>query len=217
MSVFPDIYKEHDPECRCRMCRRTHKDNARKMEKQRMSEELIASAGKASNIPTHPADQYAATCIDIVDLGIIKDEYKGEPRVRHRIILRFFCGEYFEGDKGDQRPLWVDGYFTLSLHENSALRPFLEKWRGQPFTDAELAGFNVAKLVGAPAYLQLSHNVVGPKTYCNIDSVMKLPKGMDAPGVPEGYVRVKDRPTDEVAPVAAAPTPGVPDDDDLPF
>ena len=178
-------------------------------------EEIIASAGTTFNIPPHPEGQFAAKCIDIVDLGMVEMTWQGQTRRKHRIFLRFFCGQYFEDESGERRPLWIDKYFTLSLHENSALRPFLEAWRGRKFTEEELRGFNVAKLLHADALIQVSHNITPEKTYANIDSIMRLPKGMEPAPMLEGYVRVKDRPKDE-GPVKA-PSPFDDEDDDLPF
>lgn len=158
-----------------------------------MQEEIIASAGKSMNIPLHPEGQFAATCIDIVDLGDVEMTWQGQTKSRHRIYLRFYCGESFEDDDMKRRPLWIDSYFTLSLHEKGNLRPFLESWRGQKFTDGE-SGFNVANLLGVNGFIQVSHNATPDRTYANIDSIMRLPDHLDAPGTPEGYVRVKDRP-----------------------
>lgn len=176
-----------------------------------MSEELIARAAPASNIPTHPEGQFPAVCMDLIDLGMVERTWKGKVKKQHRIQVRFFCGEWFDDNEGKQRPLWVDAYFTLSLSEKSALRPFLESWRGQRFTDAELEGFNVAKLYAAPAFVQVEHNPTPQKTYANIKSIMRLPKSMEAPAIPPGYVRVKDRPTEN------GDAPRYDDDDDMPF
>lgn len=187
------------------------------------TEELIAKAGASSNIPTHPDDQFAATCIDIIDMGMVEMTWQGQTREKHRIILRFFCGEYFYNEKGEQAPLWVDKWLTFSLHENSAMRPFLENWRGKKFTDAELHdGFNVAKLLHVPAFIQVTHNVTAEKTYANIASIMKLPKSLTAPGVPDGYVRVKDRPPKEKggngqSSSGKSDDAGYGPDDDMPF
>ena len=96
-------------------------------------------------------------------------------------------------------PLWVDCFFTLTLDERGNLRPFLQSWRGKPFTAEELKGFNVAVLVGVDALVQVSHAVKGDRTYANIDSAMRLPPGMESPGDLDGYVRVKDRAPEEAA------------------
>lgn len=178
------------------------------------TEEIIASAGGAANIPPHPEGQFPATCIDVVDLGMVETTWQGSKRMKHKILIRFFCGEWFDTEEG-QRPLWVDQRFTLSLHENSGLRPFLETWRGQKFTEDELRGFNVAKLLHAHAFLQLSHNRTPERTYTNIDSIIRLPKSLgEGPGVPQGYVRVKDRPPKDGKPNGK---PLSEPDDDLPF
>ena len=184
-----------------------------------MSEELIVKAESGGNIPPHPEDQYAATCIDIIDLGVVETTWQGRTKQQRKIVLRFFCGEYFyTADGQEKRPLWVDKRLTFSLHEKGAMRPFLESWRGQKFSDAELHdGFNVAKLYKAPAFIQVEHNVTPERVYANVKTIMKLPKNMEAPGIPEGYVRVKDRPPKDGDHAPNGFRGGSEPDDDLPF
>ena len=179
-------------------------------------EEVIAKAGgSASNIPPHPAGSFAMKCIDLIDYGLVDLTWQGVTRKKHRICLRFWCGETFSGDQGDPMDLWVDQFFTLSLHENSALRPFLEAWRGKTFTEDELHGFNVAVLVGVDAWVTIGHNTKGDRTYANILSISRMPPGVESPGEPTGYVRVKDR---EPARPDSTPTSYDADPhDDLPF
>jgi len=179
-------------------------------------EELIISEGGASNIPPHPADQFAAKCIDIIDYGLVEMTWQGRTKKKHRGCLRFFCGEYAEGDDGKEFPLWVDAWFTLTLNEKGSLRPFLESWRGRPFTADELKQFNLAQLVGADAFIQVVHKPKNGKTYANIASIMRLPRGTEPVQPPADYVRVKDRPKDGES-NGSAPSPFDQDDDDLPF
>lgn len=183
-------------------------------------ETLIAKAGASgSNIPPHPEGQYAALCIDLIDLGEVETTWQGKTRKQHKIVVRFFCDEWFNDNEGKPRPLWVDKRLTFSLHEKGAMRPFLESWRGRAFSDVELhEGFNVAKLLHVPALIQIAHNVTSERTYANIQAILKLPKGMNPPGVPTGYVRVKDRPPKDQQ-NGAGPNGGsrYEDDDDLPF
>ena len=173
-----------------------------------MSEEVIAKESSGGNIPPHPEGQFAVKCIDLIDHGMVKTTWQGKERERHRIVLRYWGGQ----KAADGTPLWIDKWFTLSLSEKSALRPFLQAWRGQAFTPEELAGFNVAKLVGVKALIQVSHNRTPERTYANIDSIMRLPPNIEGPPDLAGYVRVKDRPKDEGGTPA-----GAHDDDDLPF
>jgi hypothetical protein len=58
---------------------------------------------------------------------------------------------------------------------------------------------------------------VNDKTYANIVSITKLPKGMTAPTIPEDFVRFKDREPKEAQPEQPKPGPLDPDDADLPF
>ena len=107
----------------------------------------------------------------------------------------------------------------------------LRSWRGREFTSAELFGFELETVIGAPCMLSIVHNV-GRKggTFANVSGVMKLPKGMTQLA-PEGYVRVKDRATTADGPALVsqprhdrAPEEQPPDnydgpitDDDVPF
>lgn len=47
----------------------------------------------------------------------------------------------------------------------------------------QIGGLPVSKLIGQPAYLSIIHNTSkdGTKTYSNIFSVMKMPKGLPVP------------------------------------
>ena len=162
-------------------------------------EQVIAKEGAGTSIPPHPSGQFPARCIDLIDYGLVEMTWQGNTKQKHRICLRFWCGEYGQDAEGKDMPLWVDAFFTLTLDERGSLRPFLQAWRGQAFTPEELKGFNVAVLVGKDAMLQVSHNTKGDRTYANIDSIMRLPRGMESVGDLPGYVRVKDRPTENGA------------------
>ena len=69
--------------------------------------------------------------------------------------------------------------YTLSLHENAALRRDLQSWRGRAFTETELAGFDLKTVLGVPCMITLVHSPDGK--YANIQAVAGLPKGMEAP------------------------------------
>lgn len=180
---------------------------------------IASAAGESGTKYLHPADQYGAVCIDIIDLGKVKTEFNNKVKFQHKIVIRFWCGEYNE----EGEPLFVGERFTLSLHEKAALRPFLEAWRGKRFTAEELNGFDIENLIGAHALIQVSHATRGEKTYANIDSIMKLPKGSEQIMPLADYVRVCDRPredsTHEPEGQHGPSTPSAfdPDDSDLPF
>lgn len=183
---------------------------------------IMASAGSKREFEPCPAGPQVAVCCDVVDLGIVEVTFSGETKRQHKVEIRWQSAELRE----DGKPFLVRERFTLSLHEKSKLRPFLEAWRGRKFTDEEAEGFDLERLIGVAGYINVVHRQ-GSKggTFANVASIMPLPKAMQAPTISD-YTRVSERP-----PVAREPQDeyrsdppppeddfSVPvDDDDLPF
>jgi hypothetical protein len=138
----------------------------------------------------HPKGSFVAKCIDVIDLGMVDEEWEGVVKKKHKIVLRFWAGQYNE----DNQPVYASQRFTLSLHENAALRPFLVGWRGEEFTDAELKK--------------------GDKVFANVKSAAMPPSGMSIDDLPD-YVRVGDREQVGEPPVASGSYKDR--DDGLPF
>ena len=149
---------------------------------------LILKEASGSFTPA-PDGGHSAVCVDVIDLGMVETSWEGEKRVTHKCRLVFEIAERMD----DDRRYVVSRQFTASLNEKASLRKFLESWRGRPFTREELAGFNTEQLIGAPCVLQIVHVERAGKTYANIDSVMKLMKGVDRLTPSGDYIRVKDR------------------------
>lgn len=116
------------------------------------------------------AGWHVAICTHLVDLGI-QDGQFGQKKQ---------CALVFELDekREDGKSFQVAKTYNESLNIKSNLRHDLENWRGQKFTPEEIAGFDLEKIVNAPAYLNLMDDVKGEKTYTKIVSIGKLPKGM---------------------------------------
>ena len=120
-----------------------------------------------------PAGAYPAVCTKMIDLGTQEVSWQGAIKYAHKVKIVFELDEKMT----DGRPFITMRDFTVSLHEKAALRIFLKNWRGRDFTDEELRGFDPKVLIGKGCLLSLVEN----GEYVNIDSVMKLPKGMEAP------------------------------------
>ena len=177
-------------------------------------------AKKQSDFKPAPEGQFVAVCCDVVDLGMVETTWKGEVKMRHKIRV---CFQIDKINPDDGKPYLVMQRFTLSMHENGWLRPFLESWRGKPYTEDQAAdGIDVELMVGVGALLQIVHNTHNGTTYANINSIMKAPKGSEIPEVTD-YVRVQDRPAEDGAARDDGPPIGEPQDDyseaddDLPF
>lgn len=177
---------------------------------------MIAQAPETKDFVPCPDGEQNAVCVDIVDLGN-KTGFEG--KIQHKCRLVFEVAALME----DGRRFTVGQIFTVSLAETANLRKFLEKWRNKPFTKEELAGFDLEKLLGAPARVIVSQSEGRDgKVYANVDGV--LPARKEAKLLSSGeYTRVKDR--DNYAPPADSPwiKLSAPDtqlsleEDDIPF
>lgn len=170
---------------------------------------IFAKAG-ATFTPT-PAGAHPATCIDVVDLGELEITYGGKTKKQHKIKIIWEIEEL----RDDGSPFRPSKRYTLSLHEKAALRKDLESWRGCPFTEEELKGFDVEVLIGKGCMINVVHATKDGSTFGNVTAIMKLPKGVNAPTPESGYVRVCDRAVEGQQPEEWT-NQGI-TDDDVPF
>uniref|UniRef100_A0A6M3JXF7 Uncharacterized protein n=1 Tax=viral metagenome TaxID=1070528 RepID=A0A6M3JXF7_9ZZZZ len=137
-----------------------------------------------------PSGLHQAVCCDVVDNGIVQTQW-GD---KHKITIRWQASEAME----DGKPYLIQKRYTNSLHEKAALRHDLESWRGKPFTEAELTGFDLEKLLNANGQIVVVHRQSDDgKTWANVQALTPIGKGMSKIGVRD-YVREVDRqPVDE--------------------
>jgi hypothetical protein len=135
---------------------------------------LIVTAKSGADIEPVPEGLHLAICIGLYDVGTIHSEMFG--RDSRKCILQF---EFPELPALDSRPRIMSRHFTMSLNAKAKLRTFLETWRGRKFTEAELAGFDLEKLLGAPCQLQVMHTIKEDgRTSANITTAIPAPKGV---------------------------------------
>lgn len=133
--------------------------------------------------PIHPEGQFAARCVDVIDLGESVSDYPGsQPYLTQKAALAFWTGEVDPNPEVPQTPVTVVMEFTLSMGEKANLRKFLQQWRGKTYTEEEAkAGVPVDKLYGVAALVTVEHftSKAGRK-YARIASISPLPKQMAA-------------------------------------
>lgn len=171
---------------------------------------IIAKQQASSFIPP-PVGTFAAVCVDVVDLGMLEVSFGGKSKKQHKIRIVWQISEV----RHDNKPHQASKRYTLSLHEKASLRKDLESWRGRAFTPEELEGFDLEKLLGVPALLNIIEDKKPGGTFANIASIMRLPKTMEAP-TPRDYVRVVDRQPEEGIAQPEDWSAGI-TDDDVPF
>jgi hypothetical protein len=149
---------------------------------------MAINAKSTSNEPREliPAGNYVARCYKMIELGTIQEEFKGVPKMQHKVWIEWELPnelKIFNPEKGEQ-PLSKGKEYTLSLADKSNLRRDLNSWRGKDFTPQEADNFDITKLLGVPCMLNIIHasGKTNPeKKYDNISSISPLPKGFECP------------------------------------
>jgi hypothetical protein len=145
---------------------------------------MIEASSNSGDFKPVEAGTYVARCYSMIHIGTIEQEYMGEIKEQNKVRISWELPtelKVFKEEKGEQ-PQSVSKEFTLSMHEKSNLRKFLESWRGKGFTEDEAKKFDVTKLLGKPCMLSVIHKVSKQgKTYAEISSISTLPKGMTCP------------------------------------
>jgi hypothetical protein len=146
---------------------------------------IIAREPESKFTPA-PEGLHPAVCVDVIDLGMVEGQFGA----KHKVELRWQIEDVNpEIDKRFQ----VRKRYTLSLHKKASLRTELETWRGRKFTEEELRGFDLEKLISVCCQLQVIHNITDEGgVWANVQAIVPYPRGM-AKLAPEGYVREKDR------------------------
>lgn len=154
---------------------------------------LIAKAeSNNSSFTPVPTGMHLGRCFRIVDLGTQKSTYKGTDKYQRKILIQFeIHSEDAQGnpmltDKGE--PLSISKRYTLSLNENATLSQDLESWRGSAFTADERRGFNLEKLLGVWAMLNVTKSIGNDgKEYTNIETINPVPAQIKKAGLPEPH------------------------------
>lgn len=168
-----------------------------------MSLKHVTAKGGA-DLPPTPAGVHAARCYAVIDMGTSVEQF-GNFAPKRKVVLIFeIPSERITVEREDKPvdlPRTISTRYTQSLSDKANLRHDLEAWRGRPFTPAELEGFDMSKVLGAPALVNVVHR---PKKAGGISAVIAsispLPKGMVCPPAENPQVwfdidDLKDQPT----------------------
>ena len=112
------------------------------------------------------AGEHLGVCYRIVDLGTREEQYKENPPKKRTLI--HVTWETQEELMEDGRPFATGRSYTASLNENATFYKDLVTWRGKPFSEEELKGFDVSKMLGVPANIHIEHNDDGKPRIKNI-------------------------------------------------
>lgn len=145
---------------------------------------LIATGNNESKRELLPSGSYVARCISIVEIGTLTEEFQGEKKTNKKVVviweLPTELKEFKEGE--GEKPYVRSKTFTLSIAEKATLRKFLKDWRGKDFSEDELKGFDIVKLLGVPCMMTIIH--IEKKDGTSIETVSgvsPMPKGFVCP------------------------------------
>ncbi len=130
-----------------------------------------------------PIGLYPARCIRIIDLGTAPDEMYG--RDKHEVFFAWELPnelrEYTKDGQPHKEPYMVTKWYTMSLAEKANLRADLEAWRGKPFTEEELQGFDARSILGAACMVNIIHKPRkrGGGVNAVITAITPLPRGVE--------------------------------------
>lgn len=141
---------------------------------------MLAKKEGGTEFELAPAGNHVARCYSIIDLGYQDSEWQGVHKSVRKIRIAW---ELPLELMDDGQPFMVSRTYTVSLGDKANLRHDLESWRGRPFTEAELNGFEVYSILGVPCMVNVVHNPSrdGSRTYANVAGVTPLPKGIECP------------------------------------
>ncbi len=143
---------------------------------------LLAKDKGGLDIPPCPSGMHHGICYGVVDIGT-QPAFGKFPARRKVVILfefpdlRIDLPDPKEPSKKINLPRALSIKETLTLASKGNLRPQLESWRGRAFTEEELAGFDLKKVLGANAMINVVQEKKGEKTYANIATINPLPTG----------------------------------------
>lgn len=141
----------------------------------------VADKGGGDFTPA-PEGTHVARCVQVIDLGTQTSTYytnnDGSFQKTHKVL---FGWELPSELNEEGEPFLVFNRYTASLSTKANLRQHLESWRGRQFTEDELAGFELRKVLDVPCLINISHRKDGKATYADVKAVMALPKGQQPP------------------------------------
>ena len=142
---------------------------------------------EGSNIEPIEAGTYIARCIGFIHIGTVEFEIQGVVQKANKGRFTFELPtelRVFKEDRGEEprvisgeEPRVISKELTLSLNPKSNLYKFMKSWLGAEASEE----WTPEEMVGVPAIIGVSTAEKGEKTYNDIMTCSKLPKGTECP------------------------------------
>ena len=138
-----------------------------------LTEETSAAKSRILTEGMPPKGTHIAVCIENEDF-MNYQRFKYQSNELETVNLTRF---YFAFIKADKRYIVRTRLYKISLHEKSALLPFLSAWTGEP----PPPGFDTRSLIGRAAQVTIAHTASpgNGKIYANISAIAPLMEGLE--------------------------------------
>jgi hypothetical protein len=185
---------------------------------------IVAKSNGGGNYEPAPTGLQQAVCVFVEDIGTHTGSYQGKPIQSHQIVICWELAEKMTQGENIGKPFMLSKFYTLSLNEKANLRKDLEAWRGRSFTDEELKGFDLEKLIGINCMVNIvEHTKQDGRTGQKIGSI--APKMKALPDIqkinqkPPAWIDEKRKESIEYAQQGGAFSDSAPppNDSDIPF
>ena len=160
----------------------------------------LTISDKGGDYESLDAGRYKAICFKIIDAGTRLESFKGgKPKPRTLVWLYWEVTHVQMGDDGEEfwdevrmedgRRFSISKKYTASMNDGATLYKELKSWRGKAFTDEDLAGFDITKLLGKTCEFEVvTYQKNDGGTGTAVDGIYK----------PEGGVKASDTENDQV-------------------
>jgi hypothetical protein len=142
---------------------------------------IIPKPSEGGDFTPAPAGTFIARCYRFVDLGTHMNEFNGEKKTRHEVLISWELSDEF---MEDGKPFTINKRYTWSMHEKSTLRQHLEAWRKKQFGPEDFDGpqpFDTRNIVGKPCTLTIvNEKKQDGKTIAKVTGVGPAIKGVEA-------------------------------------
>ena len=131
------------------------------------------NSSKSNDYEPIPKGRHEAICVTIAGIGEQETSYG----VKNQVIVTWeipsIVREWPKDGETQEGRAQISRTFTCSLAPKASLRLLLESWRDREFTQEELQGFDLKKLLGVSCTLKIKHQTSadGSKIYANIADV----------------------------------------------
>lgn len=133
--------------------------------------------GQTTLAPPVEPGMHPGICVGLYDIGTHVDQVFNKKKRKYVIEFELPAADPKTLEDGSVVPRTLSTTVTASMHPKGMLRPLLEGWRGKTFTEEEANSYDISKILGKPAQLNVVHDSKNGKTYANIKTVNPAPKG----------------------------------------